>query len=251
MAHDSRQPSAASAANPHGRYSVLRFTLRQFLIGIAGIALACVALRSASTWWVSAMLGLAFFAMTAALLLVVYRRDAQRAFWIGFAAFGWVYLLLLILGWSIEKNTPVKTSSLFTDRLSRASYDWLFAKATAQVDGGYGGYGGGGYGGYSGGGYPAPGYPGGYPPGPRGRMPGGYMPGGDMGSGGYGSMMPAGSGYGGAPSAPAPPFVAPPSKTDFVNVAHGIWAILLAVCGGWLARLIYITQPRHAAAPAA
>jgi hypothetical protein len=243
MAHDSRQ---ASAASPHGRFSVLRFTLRQFLIGIAGIALACVALRSASTWWVSAMLGLAFFAMTAALLLVVYRRDAQRAFWIGFAAFGWVYLLLLILGWSIEKNTPVRTSSLFTDRLSRASYDWLFAKATAQVDGGYGA------GAYGGSGYPgAPGYPGGYPPGPGGRMPGGYMPGGDMGGGGYGSMMPAGSGYGGTPPATAPPFVAPPSKTDFANVAHGIWAILLAVCGGWLARLIYITQPRHAAAPAA
>ena len=236
MAHDSRE---ASTAGPLSRFALWRFTLRQFLIGIALIALACVALRNASTWWVSAMLALAFFAMTAALLLVAYRRDAQRAFWIGFATFGWVYLLLLIFGWSVEKNSPVKASSLLTDRLSRASYEWLYSKATAVggygsgMDGGYGGSAGGYSGGYPGvSGYSAPAASG---------MVGGYGSA-SGGPGGYGAMP----GSGGMGKGPAPAFVAPPSKTDFANVA-GIWAILLAAWGGWLARL-HVTQPRSSAA---
>ncbi len=259
MAHETRE---ASAANSHARFALWRFTLRQFLIGIAAIALACVALRSASTWWVSAMLGLAFFAMTAALLLVAYRRDDQRAYWIGFAAFGWVYLLLLTFGWSVEKNSPVKASSLLTDRLSRASYDWLFAKANTQAEGGYGSGMGGGFGGYPGGGSAGMEGEMGY-----GHMAGGYGSDSMMSSGAGSAGSPPGSGRarqsrrstrggtgsgypglmagsGGAVPAPAPAIVAPPSKTDFANVAHGIWAILLAACGGWLARLIYVTQPR-------
>ena len=181
------------------------------------------------------MLGLAFFAMTASLLLVAYRRDAQRAFWIGFAAFGWVYLILLMFGWSVEKNSPVKASSLLTDRLSRASYEWLYTRSTAV--GGYGSGMDGGYGG-SAGGYSFPADSG---------MGGGGM------EGGYGSSMSGGPwrlrcGFWRNGDGPAPAFVAPPSKTDFANVAHGIWAILLAACGGWLARLIYVTQPRSSAA---
>jgi hypothetical protein len=227
MAHDSRE---ASASTPLGRSALWRFTLRQFLIGIAWIALACVGLRSASSWWVSAMLGLAYFTLTSALLLAVYRRAAQRAFWVGFATFGWVYLLLLIYGWGVEKpNSPVGTSSLLTHRISRASYDWLFAKADS-----------GGYGDYAGGGYP-------------GGLAAGVDSGQMIGSG-YGGMMP-GSGAVGSPQGyatmtpgPAPTFI-PPSKTDFANVAHGIWAILLAACGGWLARLIYVTQPRDSSVP--
>lgn len=171
------------------------------------------------------MLGLAFFTLTAALLLVIYRRDVERAFWVGFATFGWVYLLLLVYGWGVENvNSPVRTSSMVTDRISRASYDWLFAEATTQ---GYGG---------------------------------GYFVGGDGGIGGsnmgsgYGSSLPpvpssAGlpPGYGTMVARPTPAF-APPTKKDFTNVAHGIWAILLAAIGGQLARLIYRTQPRHTSA---
>jgi len=227
MAHDSRGPSPATP--------LWRFTLRQFFIGIALIALSCVALRGASSWWVSAMLGLTLFVLTASLLLVVYRRNAERAYWAGFATFGWVYVLVLILGWTMDAG-PLRATGLFTDKLSRVSYDWLYAKATtyATASSSSGAYGGSSFG--------SSGY---------GEM-GVGMPGGDKsGEGGYGSSMPGGAGslgappgYGGTIGQPPPPAYWPPSKDHFTNVAHGVWALLLAACGGWLARLIYVTQPR-------
>src|SRR5262245_13725795 len=121
MAHDSRGPSLAP--------SLWRFTLRQFLAAVAFIALGCVALRSASSWWASAMLGLILFVLTASLLLVAYRRDADRAFWAGFATFGWVYVLLLVLGWTMDAG-PLRTTSLVTNKLSRAAHGWLYSEAT-------------------------------------------------------------------------------------------------------------------------
>jgi len=218
MAHDSRGTSPATP--------LWRFTLRQFFIGIALIALSCVALRGASSWWVSAMLGLTLFVLTASLLLVAYRRGAERAYWAGFATFGWVYVLLLILGWSISAS-PLRTSGLFTDKLSRVSYDWLYSSSGGYGSSGYS-FGSGGYVGMEGG------------------MPGGER----SGEGGYGSSMPGGAGsvgappgYGGMGPMPTAAFT-PPSKDHFANVAHGVWALLLAACGGWLARLIYVTQPR-------
>jgi hypothetical protein len=231
MAHDSRGSSPA--------IPLWRFTLRQFFIGIALIALSCVALRGASSWWVSAMLGLTLFVLTTSLLLVAYRRGAERAYWAGFAIFGWVYVLMLILGWTMVGG-PLRTSGLFTDKLSRVSYDWLYAQATtpAMTGSSSGSYGYGGYGSVGGSSDSS-------------GMASG-MEGGDMsGEGAYGSSMPgvAGSpgappGYGGPIGQPPPPAYKPPSKDHFTNVAHGVWALLLAACGGWLARLIYVTQPR-------
>ena len=186
------------------------------------------------------MLGLTLFVLTASLLLVVYRRDADRAWWAGFATFGWAYVLVLILGWSIDKG-PLRTSGLVTDKLSRAAHDWLYSETTfPAMAGPVGSYHPGSYG-SSGSGY--------------GGMEGG-MGGGDM-SGGYGASMPGAagpmagtSGYGGMGPTPPPTF-SPPSPEHFANVAHALWALVLAFGGGWLARLIYATQPRNLSAPSA
>ncbi|MCI0357606.1 MAG: hypothetical protein L0211_03860 [Planctomycetaceae bacterium] len=221
MAHDSLGDSRPTP--------LWRFTLRQFLAAIAFIALGCVALRSASSWWVSAMLGLTLFVLTASLLLVVYRRDADRAWWAGFATFGWAYVLMLILGWTLNAG-PLRTSGLVTNKLSRAAHEWLYSEA----DAGTGGYGSSsGYGGYGSGGA-------------------------DMGYGsrGYGSSMPGTSGappayggYGGMgppPPNPPPPAFSPPTMDHFVNVAHALWALVLAFGGGWVSLVIYWTGRRQA-----
>jgi hypothetical protein len=79
------------------------FGLRQLFLWTAAIALGLVALRSASPTWVAAMLGLALAVLTAAILLIVFRRGAQRAYWVGFATVGWMYLLLVFAGWTLAR----------------------------------------------------------------------------------------------------------------------------------------------------
>jgi hypothetical protein len=209
--------------------AIWRFTLKHLFIWTAVIALACVALRNASGLWVAVMFGLAFLAMAAAILLVIFRRGADRAYWIGFATFGWLYLLLGLFGWNMDPGAyagnPFQPHNLVTSRLSDAAYHWLYDEAFETYNQSLQ---------YASGGY-------GY--GSSGGMPGGMGPGGMMGSG----MMPGGmSGFGGVGGPPMMAVVPPPpgpSVQDFTNVSQALWAILLAAIGGCLARWLHATRP--------
>jgi hypothetical protein len=85
-------------------------------------------------------------------------------------------------------------------------------------------------------------------------MPGASGYGGDMYGSGYGSGMAGGSGMpgmamsGGYPGQPVAPPPWKPDERDFVNVAHSLWAIVLATAGGWIALVIYSTGQRKDAA---
>ena len=202
---------------------LLRFSIRQLLIWTAVIALGCVALRSAKPTWVAAMLAFTLLVLATAALFAVFRQGADRAQWIGFSVFGWLNLLLLTVGWfgaSSDPNSlanPLRPYNLATTKLSIWLYDRMYTQPQTQY--GMGGMG------FTGGGF--------------GSMPMGSgmgMPGGGMGSmsgmpGTFGMMA-------GGP----PPFTGP-SQDDFINVAHSLWTLLLAACGGWLARWIYATGP--------
>ena len=190
----------------------LSFGLRQLFLWTAAIALALVALRGASPAWIAAMMGLALFVLAASILLVVFRRGHQRAYWIGFATFGWLYMLLVLfsltLGSNQPKNSPIRPNNLVTQRLSSACYHWLYDEAFER--------------------YHA-----------SSTMNHGAWYGGSMG----------GELYGVGPNGPLP---APgPNAGDFVNVAHSLWALLLAALGGCLAYWFYATGPGRTERPAA
>jgi hypothetical protein len=209
------------------------FGLRQLFLWTAAIALALVALRSASTTWVAGMLGLAFVTLTASIQFAIFRQGPRRAFWMGFATFGWAYLLLLLVSWTLGRSTvndsPLRAQNLPTQQLASGSYHWLYDEAFEKYNvsvsmssvGSYPGYGGsmGGMGGdmYGGGGMA----------GDSGMMSSG-MPG-----------MPGG--LGGPVSPPGPP--PGPNVVDFVNVAHALWTLLFAAIGGCLAYWLYMTGP--------
>jgi hypothetical protein len=69
------------------------------MVCILVLALAIAALRSPSDYWVSAMFSMTLGLLLTAVLGVVYRRGARRAFWLGFALFGWVYWLMSFGPW--------------------------------------------------------------------------------------------------------------------------------------------------------
>lgn len=205
-----------------GWSAVWTFSLKQLFLWTAVVALGCMALRNASDAWAAAMLGLVVLVLASAILLAVFRSDSRRAFWIGFATFGWLYVLLLAFGWSLDPNNgadnPLRPYNFVTTRISNACYHWLYDAAFAKY-------------------YSAQ-------QSSMGGMSGGMMGSGMGGMGpmtGYGSGMMPGSG---TMPMPAPP--PGPAQHEFANVAHSLWTILLAMLGGCLASWLYATKKESA-----
>ena len=73
----------------------LRYTLRQLLGLVVLVALAVPALVYPSLWWAAAWLSGCLLMLGVSLLGIVNRDADRRAFWIGFALFGWAYVILL------------------------------------------------------------------------------------------------------------------------------------------------------------
>jgi len=71
-----------------------QFTIRSLLLALGLVAIACVALLNANRWWASGCSTGSFALLTAAILLAVHGDSQRRAYWLGFAVAGWVYVLL-------------------------------------------------------------------------------------------------------------------------------------------------------------
>ena len=217
-------------------FPTFRFSIRQLLLGTALVAVGCVALRSASPTWVAALLGLMLLVLTAAVPLAIFRQGGDRAYWFGFALFGWLYILLLGYSWGLDPNTsqnnPLGPYSLVTAQLSSSGYMRIYATASATPITYY---------------QPATVQTGpvsiAYPVTVTTQIPTDpyYTPGPPK------PVYP----FAGSPAAytffigtnVATPAFSGPSHDDFINVAHAFWAILIAVCGGWFTCWIYVTRP--------
>jgi len=214
-----------------------RFSIRQLLLGTTLVAVGCVALRSASPVWVAALLGLMLLLLTAAVPLAIFRQGADRAWWFGFALFGWLYILLLAYSWGLDPNTsqsnPFRPYSLATAQISSSGYMRMYATASASSITYY--------------------QPAQLPPVQTGPAPIAYdfafatpIP-----TDPYTTPGPPPHVYAstGSPATfyfgmnVATPAFHGPSHDDFINVAHAFWAFLLALCGGWFTHWLYVTRP--------
>lgn len=206
-----------SAKSPFGS-SALRFSLRQLLSWTAVVALACVALRGASATWVAAVFGMVLLALTAAVPLAIFRTGTLRAFWLGFALFGWTYLLVLAYGWSLDRsstsNAPLAPRSLVTSRLARAAFERLYGpvEVTYTLDGKGGLH----------------------------KIYSGVSESDSVTAGPVAADWAAPlSLRGKGPQR----VITVPDPDHFVNVAHAFWTLLLATLGGWFTRWVYATRP--------
>jgi hypothetical protein len=77
----------------------LQFSLLTLFGLVTIVALGCAALRSPSELWASSLFTFTIVVLLAAILRAILRRGPARAFWIGFALFGWGYLLLIFGPW--------------------------------------------------------------------------------------------------------------------------------------------------------
>jgi hypothetical protein len=104
---------------------LLRFSIKHLLLWTAIVALFCVALKNASGAWASSMLALALIVLAASVLLAAFRHGAVRAYWIGFATCGWIYIAVLLYSWSQHSNpflNPLRSDRLPSSRLSALAY---------------------------------------------------------------------------------------------------------------------------------
>lgn len=67
-----------------------RFSLRQFMLGIAVFGLLLATLRYAVPWSARALFDLVLLLLAFSVLLAIYSQEPRRAFWTGFALFGWI-----------------------------------------------------------------------------------------------------------------------------------------------------------------
>jgi hypothetical protein len=193
-----------------------RYSLKQLLLATSIVAVGCVALRNASSAWVAAMFGLTFVVLGGASLCAVFRDGHRRAFWIGFAACGWLYVMVLMYGWSLDPNSvpltanPLASHRLATTKVTTWAHHGLFPVTSQQISA------------------------------QAMNMPeGGFLaaPSGATVVGTHKAF--------GARNGPTTIYLRyGPDPSEFANVAHALWTLLIALCGGWFARWIYASGPR-------
>jgi uncharacterized membrane protein YgcG len=226
------EPTAATATRTNAApRAAWRFSIRHILLWTAAVGLACVALRNASAVWVGMAQAAVLLTLATAILLIIFRRGAAQAYWIGFALFGGLYTLLLLVGWISTGMTnqfvdhPFRPYNLATTKASTWAYNQLVKAGALHIEQqvlGSGSMGGmGGMAGYSG------------------DMMSGYG-GGQYGGGPMGGAVDPYGNLGGPATVPV---LVGPNLEEFNNVAHSLWTLLIAVAGGCLGRWLYATRP--------
>jgi hypothetical protein len=79
-----------------------RWSLRALIILIALFGIGAASLLNASRFWAGVIPMLTTTLLLASILGVIYRRGESRAGWIGFAVFGWGFVLLSLFGSSAK-----------------------------------------------------------------------------------------------------------------------------------------------------
>jgi hypothetical protein len=77
--------------------SLLQFSVRSLLVAVTIAAVGIAALLNANHWWEAGTWLVALGLLGSGILLCIYRRGEQRAYWLGFVIFGGLYLGLVLI----------------------------------------------------------------------------------------------------------------------------------------------------------
>ena len=86
-----------------------RLSIAGLMVAVAGTACGCAALARPSRFWAGAATLVMLGGLAASLLGAAFRRGQARAFWVGFALFGWGFFLLNATGWFDPDRRPLPT----------------------------------------------------------------------------------------------------------------------------------------------
>jgi hypothetical protein len=120
-----------------------RFAIRHLLAFTAFVGIGCAALLNARHAW-TAMAAGALLMLAVAVLLAVFSHGAGRAYWFGFAFFGWLYFGLCWYGFATSPDVRINPTRYSSDpfarpnrvtaRISGFAYDrWLAERDQAEI----------------------------------------------------------------------------------------------------------------------
>lgn len=89
-----------------------RYSIAALMLVILVSAVAIAALKQASDTWAGILLILTLLLLGTAVFGATYRRERRRAFWLGFAVFGWGYLTLSAGPWFSDQVAPKLPTTL-------------------------------------------------------------------------------------------------------------------------------------------
>ena len=92
----------------------IRFNIASLLVVVLFVAVGFAALRESNEIWDSGLFTLTLVVLLISILLAVHRTEARRAFWLGFALFGWIYLGLSLVP-SIESRLVTTKALAYLD----------------------------------------------------------------------------------------------------------------------------------------
>jgi hypothetical protein len=107
-----------------------RVTILGIMAFVALVATSLVALRSTLEIWASAYFSLSLVLLCTAIPGMAYRRGVRRAFWVGFAAFGWPYLILC---YGPVPGTSIKPPPLLTTKLLEMAYSHVSTVPPSEI----------------------------------------------------------------------------------------------------------------------
>ena len=122
-----------------------RFSIRHLLAFTALVGVACATLPNARHTWTAMAAGVVMV-LAVATLLAFFNGGDKRAFWAGFAFFGWLHFGLCLYGFATSPDVSVNERMYSSDpfsrpnrataRLSRYAYEkWLAERDKAEITG--------------------------------------------------------------------------------------------------------------------
>lgn len=97
-----------------------RFSIARLMGVILAVGLGMAALREASDLWAGIALSIVLVLLAGAILQVLHDQAARRAFWLGFALFGWGYLTLVSGPWFSEQLGPRLPTSILLEYIHQS-----------------------------------------------------------------------------------------------------------------------------------
>lgn len=112
-----------------------RFTILSLLLLILFVGVAVAGLRAADDSWDAGLLGLTILILLTSVLLAVHRIERKRAFWLGFALFGWVYFVVSMIP-PLESRMPTTKGLAFIDsKIPGRQKTWIIDLNVANSSG--------------------------------------------------------------------------------------------------------------------
>lgn len=93
-----------------------RFSIRSLLLLVLFVGVAFAALRASNDAWDAGIFGLTLSVLLSAVLLAVHRTSRRRAYWLGFALFGWAYLVATLIP-PFESRLPTTKGVAYLDSM--------------------------------------------------------------------------------------------------------------------------------------